>query len=243
MTPNIITDSARNITPNMPKTKPFVAREHEFEAQYGLPEHLPATERILWQGAPSWLPVAREVFHADKVALYFCAMLIWRVASALDDGASWGNALASATWLVPLFGLAVGALLLLGWLTARTTAYTLTDKRVVMRIGIVLTVTYNLPLRCIESADLRARANGQGDITLALEPGTRIAWLQLWPHVRPWRLAKTQPMLRGLQGAPQVAALLQQAWDQVNGAAGMAAASPKRPAQHAPLQQPSLAQS
>jgi hypothetical protein len=169
--------------------------------------------------------VARRAELAAGGALYFGAMLLWRVASALDDGASWGDALASLTWLVPLFAMAVGALLLLGWLTARTTAYTLTDKRVVMRIGIVLTVTYNLPLRCIESADLRAGANGQGDITLALEPGTRIAWLQLWPHVRPWRVAKTQPMLRALQGAEAVAALLQQAWADVNGAGAAQAAS------------------
>ena len=33
---------------------------------------------------------------------------------------------------------------------ARTTLYTLTDRRVVMRIGIVLTVAYNLPLVRIE---------------------------------------------------------------------------------------------
>ena len=35
------------------------------------------------------------------------------------------------------------------WLSARTTMYTLTNKRVVMRIGIVLTVSFNLPLRAI----------------------------------------------------------------------------------------------
>ena len=26
--------------------------EHELEPQYGLPERLPATEKILWQGSP-----------------------------------------------------------------------------------------------------------------------------------------------------------------------------------------------
>ncbi len=211
-------------------TRPYVAREHEFEAQYGLPERLPSTEHIVWQGAPNWKAMARHVFHVDKVALYFAAMLLWRFAAAMNDGASLAEALATLTWLVPLCTLAVGLLMLLGWLSARTTAYTLTNRRVVMRIGIVLTVTYNLPLRCIESADLRAGANGPGDITLALEPATRIAWLQLWPHVRPWRVNRTQPMLRGLDAAAEVAGLLQQAWCEVNGAA---ASNPAAAAPHA----------
>jgi hypothetical protein len=197
---------------------PYVAREHEFEAQYGLPEQLPADERILWQGAPRWTQLARDVFHADIVALYFGAMLAWRFASSLSDGAGWSGAFASLIWLAPLFAFGLGALLLLGWLSARTTAYTLTNRRVAMRIGIVLTVTYNLPLRCIESADLRRGARARGDIALALEPGTRIAWLHLWPHVRPWQVRRPQPMLRAIDDAAAVSALLGQAWAEVNDA-------------------------
>lgn len=213
-----------------PSVAPFVAREHEFEAQHGLPEHLPEGERILWQGAPRWTLMARQVFHADKVALYFAVMLGWRFASTWSDGGTLAEASASLIWLAPLFALGVGALLLLGWLSARTTAYTLTNRRVVMRIGIVLTITYNLPLRCIESADLRPGAHGRGDITLALEPATRIAWLHLWPHVRPWRVARTQPMLRALDDASAVAALLRHAWAEVNGAASLASQRQEAPA-------------
>lgn len=222
----------------MSPRQPFVAREHEFEAQYGLPERLPAGERILWQGAPRWALMARQVFHAEKATLYFAVMLAWRFASSLSDGATPAEAVASLTWLVPLFALAIGALLLLGWLSARSTVYTLTNRRVVMRIGIVLTVTYNLPLRCIESADLRPGSHGRGDISLALEPATRIAWLHLWPHVRPWRVARTQPMLRALNDAGEVAALLRQAWTEVNGAASPAGAGRDV---HATPHQPALA--
>jgi Bacterial PH domain len=211
------------------QNKPFVAREHEFEAQYGLPERLPAGERILWQAAPRWSLMARQVFHADKAALYFAVMLAWRFASTWSDGGTPAQALTSLTWLVPLFALATGALLLLGWLSARTTAYTLTNRRVVMRIGIVLTITYNLPLRCIESADLRPGSHGRGDIALTLEPATRIAWLHLWPHVRPWRVSRTQPMLRALDDAGEVASLLRQAWAEVNGAASLVRARAAAP--------------
>ena len=224
----------------MPKASraPFVAREHEFEAQLGLPEHLPAGEHILWQGAPRWELMARQVFHADKAAVYFLAMLLWRFFGSLSDGASLNEALASLTWLVPLFALGLGALLLLGWLSARTTVYTLTDRRVVMRVGIVLTIAYNLPLKRIEGADLRPGSNGRGDIALTLEPATRIAWLHLWPHARPWRVVRPQPMLRGLDNAAEVAGLLRKAWADMNGAEALARQPNAATSQH---RQPALA--
>ncbi len=222
----------------MSQNKPFVAREHEFEAQFGLPERLPADERILWQGAPRWDLMARQVFHADKAAVYFAAMLIWRFASSLSDGATLPEALASLTWLVPLFALALGALVLMGWLCARTTAYTLTNQRVVMRVGIVLTIAYNLPLKRIEGADLRPGAQGRGDIALTLEPATRIAWLHLWPHARPWHVVRPQPMLRGLENAAAVASLLHKTWAELNGAEALARQASAAPSQG---QQPVLA--
>jgi Bacterial PH domain len=199
--------------------KPHIAREHEFEAQYGLPETLPAGEHILWQGVPDWKVLARRVFHINKVAVYFALMLAWRFTSTMSDTQDIGTAFASLAWLAPFFALGLGLLLLLGWWSARSTAYTLTNKRIVMRIGIVLTVTYNLPLSRIESADLHQAGRRCQDIALTLERGTNIAWLHLWPHVRPWRVAKTQPMLRALPDAPAVAALLASAWSEVNGVA------------------------
>jgi Bacterial PH domain len=204
---------------------PHVAREHELEPQFGLPEVLPATEKMLWQGSPQWQRLARSVFHADKVAIYFGVLLVWRVASVVHDGGGLVDAARSVMWLAPILALGLGLLLLLAWLTARTTVYTLTDKRVVMRIGIVLTVAFNLPLKRIEAAQLRPLGHGQGDICLTLESETRIAWLQLWPHVRPWNVRQPQPMLRSLPDAERVSDLLAQAWTQVNGASAPVPAS------------------
>jgi hypothetical protein len=200
-------------------TKPYVAREHELDAQYGLPELLPAGERLLWQGSPDAAVLARRVFHIHKVALYFALLLVWSVASAVHDGAAPLEALRPLAWLVPLFALCLGILALLARWTARTSVYTLTDRRLVLRIGIVLTVAYNLPLKRIESADLLDAGRGCSDIALTLEPGTRIAWLHLWPHVRPWRVARTQPMLRALRDGASVSALLSRAWSEANGVA------------------------
>jgi len=78
----------------------------------------------------------------------------------------------------------------------------------VMRIGIVLSVTFNLPLRRIDAAQLRARGDGSGDVALRLSDEDRIGYLHLWPHVRPWRLARAEPMLRALPDARGVVALL-----------------------------------
>jgi hypothetical protein len=105
----------------------------------------------------------------------------------------------------------------LAWMTARTTVYTLTNQRVVMRLGIVLTVTFNLPLSKIAAADLRTLSGGYGDITLALKGEDRIAWVHLWPSVRPWRITKPEPTLRAVANAERLASELSAAWSAVNG--------------------------
>jgi hypothetical protein len=202
-------------------TRPLhVAREHELEPQHGLPEMLPADEKILWQGSPDPWALARSAFHLGVLALYFGVLLAWQVAELAGSGvalAAWPRALA-VTLLVSGIGLSL--VMLLAWLSARTTVYTLTNQRVVMRIGIVLTVAFNLPLKRIEGAQfhpLRRMGKGTGDIALVLERDTRIAWLQLWPHARPWRVARPQPLLRAVPQAEDVSRLLTQAWVAVNG--------------------------
>ena len=91
------------------------------------------------------------------------------------------------------------------------------DQRVVMRIGIVLTLTFNLPFKRIETAGLQLTATGFGDMPLVLSGGDRIGWLNLWPHVRPWHIAKPQPMLRCIPDALALATRLQRAWTQASG--------------------------
>ncbi len=197
--------------------------EHELEPQYGLPELLPANEKILWQGSPDFGTVARRVFHLRKVAVYFALMLVWKVASTISDGGSFVDGLMSITVLGALAVMGFAALAGLAWATARTAVYTLTDKRIVMRIGIALTLTFNLPLRLVKSAGLRQHKDGCGDILIAMGSEDQIAWLHLWPHVRPWVLARPEPMLRAVPDAAHVAALLAQAWSATTGVAVAAA--------------------
>ena len=184
------------------------AHEHEFEPVAGLPAMLPPGERMLWQGAPDWRVVARDVAHVRKVAGYFALLAAWRVASGAADGLAAADIATNAAWTLVPAGFAIGLILLLSWLMARTTIYTITDRRVVMRIGVVLRIAFNLPYQALVGARLRSGRAGSGDIALALDPESKIAWLHLWPHSRPWRFSHPEPMLRALPDAETVAKIL-----------------------------------
>ena len=213
--------------------------EHEFEPQHGLPERLPQGERILWQGSPELGPIMRRVFHLPIVAVYFAVLLGLRASHVLPQAHSFADGLALMGPPLMLSAVALSTLAVLAWLTCRTTVYTLTNQRVVMRIGIVLTLTFNLPLSRLQSADLKRIDTDRGDIALALSGSDRIAWLHLWPHARPWRLARPEPMLRAVPRAAEVAQLLSQAWSEVHGAQGAASAS--RPAKSQDVSLPGVA--
>jgi hypothetical protein len=182
--------------------------EHDFEPIRGLPGRLPEGETILWQGAPSWLVLAGQAFHVRAVAAYFAGMLVWRTSNAIIDGQSASRALQSALSVTPIGLAALGMLAFLAWLNARTTVYTITNRRVVMRFGVALPKAINFPFQIVESAALKPLAGGSGDLALALKAPNKIAFLLLWPHVRPWRVAAPQPTLRGIPKAAAVAEIL-----------------------------------
>lgn len=207
--------------------------EHEHEPHFGLPEALPPGEHVLWQGAPDWRLLAVRRFHVRKVAIYFAVLLAARVAALMSDGMPLGAALSGTLVLGSVSGVAIGLLAFLAWYTAKTTVYTLTDRRVVMRIGIALTIALNLPFKRMESAALADFGDGRGDIAMKLLPGDRVAYLHLWPHARRWHFTRPEPTLLCLPDVVAVAQQLTAAWAAVNGtparAAQAAEASPANP--------------
>jgi hypothetical protein len=192
--------------------KPYESAEHEFEAALGLPEPLPAGEKILWQGAPRWTAMAKHVFHMQWLAVYFAVIVGLQIFTVVGNegglAAGWSS-VALAIFLALIGLVLVG---LLAYWSATTTMYTLTNRRIVMRVGIVLTVTFNLPYTTLRSADLKLYKDGTGDIPMQIATKDKIAFFHLWPHVRPWRLAKPEPMLRCIPDAKQVAILLTESW-------------------------------
>ena len=188
--------------------------EHEFEAAPGLPEQLPADERLLWQGAPQWRLVALHVFHVRTLAWYFAAMMLLQATYLLGEPER--NLFKPLLLSFLLSVISLGILSLMAWLTARTALYTLTNKRVVMRTGIVLTLTFNLPLRMLAAASLKTNPDGSGDIALKLAGNDHIAWLNLWPHARPWVLRHPEPSLRCIADVSTVGECVLKAWQEAN---------------------------
>jgi len=201
-----------------------LGHEFEFEPQFGLPERLPSDEFIVWQGAPDVAALAFSAFHFKKLALYFAVLIVVCAWPALQDGAGFMAVFLAIKWIAPLAIIAMATVWMLAYFTARTTVYTITNKRVVMRLGIVLTVSFNLPLMQLACADVRVLQNGFGDITLALKGADRIGWVHLWPSVRPWRITKPEPTLRAVPDVQTVAAQLRNAWMQNTGLAANAVA-------------------
>jgi hypothetical protein len=192
--------------------KAHQSAEYEFEAALGLPEPLPQDEVILWQGAPNWISMAKHVFRLQWLSLYFAVIVIWQ---AISVSSSEGGLAAGWSSVALAFFLAVIGLVLVGLLaywSATTTMYTLTNRRIVMRVGIVLTVTFNLPYKTLGSADLKLYKDGTGDIPMQIATEDKIAFFHLWPHVRPWRLATPEPMMRCVPNAKAVATILTEAW-------------------------------
>ncbi|WP_132254553.1 photosynthetic complex putative assembly protein PuhB [Methylobacterium segetis] len=183
------------------------APTNEILVPEGLPEPLPPGERVLWQGRPTAAGIALRALHLRLVALWFSALALWQALPA----ASLADAVAETAPTLAAFGVAVILVAVLGWLSARTTTYTITNRRIVMRVGIALPVTLNLPFAAVADAGLHAFGDGTGDLPVRLKPGTRIAYLHLWPHARPWHVAEPQPMLRSVPEARSVARLLAQA--------------------------------
>lgn len=188
------------------------------EAQF--PEPLPAGEHILWHGGPRAWRLALRALHIRKVAVYFAALLLWRALETWSAGATPSAAAASALGLLPLAAAGLGLLGLLAWAMARTTLYTITDRRVILRIGVALPITVNIPFAIVDGAQMKRRRDGSGDLALQLRRGDRIAYLHLWPHVRPWRFTQPCPMLRGLDDVEAVGRVLARALERSSVEAG-----------------------
>ncbi|MBK1716549.1 photosynthetic complex putative assembly protein PuhB [Thiocystis violacea] len=183
-------------------------KEYDFEPVRGLPEQLPPGEELLWQGAPRWTALARRAFHVRKVAIYFAVLVVLRIAVDWSEGPSMASLFQGVSWILVLAVVAVGALALLGWAMARTTVYTITSRRVVMRIGVALPMMMNVPFKQVRSADLKVYDDGTGDIPFLLAKAVRPSYMIFWPHVRPWHFSPPQPMFRAIPEAGKVAEIL-----------------------------------
>lgn len=184
-------------------------REHEIEPVPGLPERLPTGEGILWQGSPRWWSLAQRALHLRVLGIYFLLMVAWSVATAISSGGTIGEMAFASASSAGLALLCLATLAFIGRLAAQASVYTITTQRIVLRVGVALPMTINIPFTSIQTAAVKRHADGTEDIVLSLVPEQKISWLALWPHARPWRMGRAEPMLRSLPvtaGAAQVVA-------------------------------------
>jgi hypothetical protein len=200
-------------------------REHDYEPVRGLPGLLPRGETVLWQGAPDWLSLARRAYLGTPVAAYFLAIMVWRFADHMVVGTPFKTAAIHALWLGLVGVVALAVIGLMAWANARSTVYTITNRRLVIRSGAALTLSINVPFKRVASAEFKPLWGDRGDIHLKIGGGDRFSYLMLWPHIRPWALKNPEPTLRSLPKAQEVAGLLADALQRYEREHGMELAS------------------
>ena len=174
---------------------------------------LPKGERLLWQGRPKARGVAVRVFHMRLIACYFVLLFFARVAVVVNgfEHKPLSVAIANASGVLVPFAIAMLLLGGLAFLYSRTTRYSVTNRRLLLQFGAVLPMTLNVPFSQVTSAAVREHRDGSGDLPLSVSTDKRLAFLLLWPHVRPWRLTRVEPMLRCVPQAREVADILAKA--------------------------------
>ena len=176
----------------------------------GLPELLPKGEVILWQGRPNWLRLTIESLNLWWVIGYFGLLAAWRFLTVIDYMPI-GTAFSAS---IPFLFVAafVGLLLCgVGYIQAKETLYTITNRRVVMRIGAALTLTLNLPFTKIDNAAVAKKRGGFGNIAFETSGDTKFSYFVLWPHARSWYFGKPQPTLKCIPDIETVSSILGEA--------------------------------
>jgi len=182
--------------------------EFDFEAVPGLPGPLPSGERVLWRGAPGIYAFASSAFRARGLMFYFALLVAVQIGFELAAGSAFAVVAGTATWTVCLATIAIALVFGTAWAYARTTVYTVTNRRIVMRFGVAVPLAVNLPFTVIDAAAVRIRADGSGDVVLTLGRAQRVGIVHLWPCVQVWRLIAPRPVLRGVPEVQTVARIL-----------------------------------
>lgn len=187
-----------------------VAREPLRARIRGVNEALPAGERVLWEGSPDPKALARHLFYVRPISVYLSAMVLWWVAVNASQAGTTSFWVTLATQILLSSGVVVSA-----WLFARAiargTTYAITDRRLVLNFGVIFPMTINLPLRYVQGASARQFSDKSGQIAVQLTTKEKLAWIVLFPHVRPWKFNNPEPLLRGLTDPAKVGEILREA--------------------------------
>jgi Bacterial PH domain len=183
-----------------------------YEPIRGLPGYLPEGERVLWQGAPGWRQLALTTLWVKPILIWFGLLVAVRVGLQLADGASLTALIGTIAWAGLCAAASTGLFIWYARGVEKTTVYTITNKRIVFRVGVAIDKTINLPFSKIVAAGQHANKDGTGDIGLTLSDDSKIGFLILWPHVRSAGGGRVEAVLKALPDVSTVSALLGEAW-------------------------------
>lgn len=192
-------------TPSAPGARPSEAGDRIA----GVEETLPPGEALLWEGRPNLGALAFRVLHLRSALFYWALVAVGILSFGALGGRASGDLAADLAWLLLVAAAGTGILFALAAALRRSTTYALTERRVVIRMGVAFPSILNLPLDRIASVDVRVTgrdADGRevGDLVLTPAGEDRIGWLYLWPHARPWSFRDPRPAFRALSGVDEV---------------------------------------
>jgi hypothetical protein len=170
----------------------------------GVEEPLPPGEHLLWQGRPDLRTLTLRALHLRAVLFYWAVVAAGFVlaGSFMDRGP--GDLAADLVWLFVVGLLGAGVLFGLAAAVRGSTTYALTDRRILIRLGVALPATFNLPLHQVDAVDLRDLGGGKGDLVFTPSGADRVGWLLLWPHAKPWAFRNPLPAFRAVPDAASV---------------------------------------
>jgi hypothetical protein len=174
----------------------------------GVGEPLPAGEALLWEGRPDLSAVAFRVLHLRLLIVYWGVVAAGFAVFGVAGGRGGGAIAADLAWLIVVGLLGSGVLFLLAAAIRKSTTYALTNRRVVIRLGMAFPSVLNLPLRRIDAVDYRPTGRRHGEVVLSPAGDDRVGWLYLWPHAQPWAFRDPKPAFRALPDADEVGRLV-----------------------------------
>ena len=182
-----------------PKKEKTVVRGAAPLNDANLAESLPDGEVLIWQGRPEASTIAIRGMYLWYVVAYLLSLVLFRTGYLIMGDALISEWSALLAWQLLASLFIVGVIVGLSVLYGKTTIYSLTNRRLILRTGVAVPIHVNFPLEQIASADLKVFSDGTGDIALKLENSDKLYWLLLWPNVRSWWVRPLQPLLRGLR--------------------------------------------
>lgn len=182
-----------------------------FETPEGLPEPPPEGERILWTGAPKAGELGHRLFATKWIGGIAVLLAVSSLFSPLHANATVGQHAMIVVMLLLAGALGIGFAMFWGWLVAINTRYTITNERIVIRHGVTMPMSINVPFAKIATASTKVRGDASGDVSVALLDGNRVSWFAAYPHTRPWTWQGVQPAFRCVPEAGNVARLLHDA--------------------------------